>query len=45
MEIQRKISHKIFVGKKNEEISENYEIERVLGEGAFAVVYLAKRKN
>lgn len=28
-------------GKVNEEISENYEIVKVLGEGAFSVVYLA----
>ena len=25
----------------NEEISDNYEIERALGDGAFSVVYLA----
>ena len=30
-----------FVGKVNEEIKENYFIEKVLGEGAFSVVYKA----
>ena len=30
-----------FVGKVNEEIRENYTIEKELGEGAFSVVYKA----
>lgn len=41
--MDRKISQKIFTGKVNEEISDNYEILKVLGEGAFSVVYLAKQ--
>jgi len=39
--IKRKISQKDLTGKVNEEISVNYEIIKVLGEGAFSVVYLA----
>lgn len=35
------VSLKSFIGKVNEEIRENYTIEKVLGEGAFSVVYKA----
>lgn len=33
-----------FIGKVNEEISDNYEIIKILGEGAFSIVYKAKNK-
>ena len=45
--MQRKrssISLKSFVGKVNEEIRLNYSIEKVLGEGAFSIVYKAKQR-
>lgn len=39
----KKISQKNFNCKTNQEISDNYEIMKVLGEGAFSVVYLAQQ--
>lgn len=43
--MERRISQKQFSGKVNEEISTNYEIQKVLGEGAFSVVYLSKQNK
>lgn len=41
----RRISQKNLSGKVNEEISDNYELTKVLGEGAFSVVYLATQSK
>ena len=41
---ERRISQKQFVGRVNEEISDNYEDIKLLGQGAYSIVILAKQR-
>ncbi len=44
MEKKKSFDQSSFIGKTTVEISKNYKINKVLGEGAYSVVYLARHR-